>query len=175
MKSLTNIFLVGPMGAGKSTVGHLLANILKMIHIDSDNEIEVHTGVTIPLIFEYEGEVGFRKREQIVIAELTQCHNIVLSTGGGVVLDADNRNCLKNYGYVIYLQASVTNLLERTAHSDNRPLLQTKNPRKRLEAILLERHPLYTAVADVTIETGYRTIRQVVRAILNHLEQEGKI
>ncbi len=172
MNSLTNIFIVGPMGVGKSTIGHLLANILKMTHIDSDNEIEEHTGATIPLIFEYEGEVGFRKREQIVIAELTKCHNIVLSTGGGVVLDANNRQCLKNRGYVIYLQASVSNLLERTAHSHNRPLLQTKNRREQLKTILLERHPLYTDVADVTIETGYRTIRQVVKTVLNHLEKE---
>jgi shikimate kinase len=172
---MNNIFLVGSMGAGKSTIGHLLANLLKMTHLDSDNEIEKYTGATIPLIFEYEGEAGFRKREQEVIALLTEYNNIVLSTGGGVVLNADNRQHLKNRGYVIYLHASVDKLLERTAHSHSRPLLQTENRRERLETILWQRHPLYTEVANVTIETGHRTIRQVVRAVLKHLKKVEKI
>jgi shikimate kinase len=171
MKTPPNIFLVGPMGVGKTTIGHLLAEILNLTFIDSDHEIEARSGVKIPLIFEFEGELGFRRREMAIIAELTKFHNIVLSTGGGVVLNADNREHLQNRGYVIYLQASVDNLLERTAHSHDRPLLQTSNPRKKLQTLLKERHPLYTEVADTVIKTDRRSIRQVVRAILKHLKE----
>ncbi|HID98999.1 MAG TPA: shikimate kinase AroK [Thiotrichaceae bacterium] len=171
LTNLTNIFLVGPMGVGKTTIGHRVADILERTFIDSDHEIEERTGATIPLIFEYEGESGFRKREQAIIAELTAHQNIVLSTGGGVVLNAHNRHHLHSRGYVIYLQASVEDLLERTAHCRHRPLLQTENPRERLETLLKERHSLYTAVADITIETGHRTIRQVVKAVLRHLKK----
>jgi shikimate kinase len=167
----TNIFLVGPMGVGKTTVGHQIAEILERTFIDSDHEIEERTGATIPLIFEYEGESGFRKREKAIIAELTTHQNIVLSTGGGVVLNADNRHYLHSRGYVIYLQASVDQLLERTAHCRHRPLLQTENPRERLETLLKERHPLYTEVADITVDTGHRTVRQVIKAVLKHLKK----
>lgn len=164
-----NIFLIGPMGVGKSTVGRHLAEILHQNFIDSDHEIETRTGVTIPLIFEYEGEIGFRKREQEVITDLANLNNIILSTGGGVVLNSENRSLLKKRGYVIYLYADVDDLLERTANNTNRPLLKTCNPRSKLEMLLKQRHPLYTEIADVTIETGNRTILQVVTAILNHL------
>lgn len=166
-----NIFLIGPMGVGKSTVGRHLAEILHQNFIDSDNEIETRTGVTIPLIFEYEGENGFRKREQEVITDLANLNNMILSTGGGVVLNAENRRLLKNHGYVIYLHAEVDDLLERTANNNNRPLLKTGNPRAKLETLLKQRHPLYTEIADVTIETGNRTIQQVVTAVLNHLRE----
>jgi shikimate kinase len=169
---LTNIFLIGPMGVGKTTIGQLLAKALYMSFIDSDEEIEKRAGVSIPLIFEYEGEAGFRRRERAAIAELTTRHEIILSTGGGVVLDINNRKYLQNRGYVIYLHASVDELLERTAQSHDRPLLQTENPRERLETILKERHPLYTAVADATIGTGQRNIRQVLKAVLTHLQCE---
>lgn len=171
MSTFGNIFLVGPMGVGKTTIGRQLAERLALTFIDSDREIEERTGVEIPLIFEYEGEAGFRKREKAIIAELTELNNIILSTGGGVVLDADNRQYLQSRGHVIYLHASVDKLLERTAHNRNRPLLQTDNPLERLEKIMSERHSLYNAVADVTIETGHRTIRQVVKAVLKHLQK----
>ncbi|MEN8219120.1 MAG: shikimate kinase AroK [Pseudomonadota bacterium] len=171
MSRLTNIFLVGPMGVGKTTIAHQLAERLNLTFIDSDHEIEKHTGVTIPWIFEYEGEAGFRKRERAMIAELTALDNIILSTGGGVVLSASNRKHLQSRGYVIYLHASVDNLLERTAHSYNRPLLQTSDRREKLESLFNERHPLYTQTADVTIETGQRSIRQVVKAVLKHLQK----
>ncbi len=168
---INNIFLVGPMGVGKTTIAHHVAEIRNLTFVDSDHEIEQRSGATIPLIFEYEGEAGFRKREREIIADLTKRHNIILSTGGGVVLDANNRKHLDSRGYVIYLQASVDELLKRTAHSYNRPLLRTKNPRLKLETLLNERHPLYEEVADVTIETGHRSIRQVVKAVLKQLNK----
>jgi shikimate kinase len=166
-----NIFLIGPMGVGKTTIGHHISETLEMTFLDSDLEIEKHTGVSIPLIFEYEGEGGFRKRERAMIAELTAQNNIVLSTGGGVVLNADNRKHLQSRGHVIYLTATVDDLLERTAHSHNRPLLQTENPRQRLETLIEQRHPLYTEVADVIFDTSNRSIRQVVKMVLEHLQQ----
>jgi shikimate kinase len=159
------------MGVGKTTIAHHLTEILKLTFIDSDHEIEKQSGATIPLIFEYEGEAGFRKRERAIIAELTALDNIILSTGGGVVLSASNRQHLQNRGYVIYLHASVDDLLERTAHSRNRPLLQTSDRREKLETLFKIRHPLYTQVADVTIETGQRSIRQVVKAVLKHVQK----
>jgi len=168
MNKLNNIFLVGLMGVGKTTIARLLANNLHKDFIDSDHEIEKNAGSTIPWIFEYEGEAGFRQREQAIIAKLTAQSNIILSTGGGVVLNADNCEYLQSRGYVIYLRASVNDLLARTAHSSNRPLLKT-NPRKKLTTLFKERHPLYQAVADVTIETGGRSIRQVVAIVLKHL------
>lgn len=167
----SNIFLVGPMGVGKTTIGRQLAYLLKMSFKDSDQEIEERTGVTIPLIFELEGETGFRKREQKVIAELTAAPKLVLSTGGGVVLDATNRGYLRNRGFVVYLCAPVDELLERTAHCRHRPLLQTENPRDRLAQILREREPLYREVADAVIDTGQCTIRQVVRAVVRRLQK----
>lgn len=166
-----NIFIVGPMGVGKSTISRHIAEILNKTFLDSDHEIEKRSGAKIPLIFEYEGESGFRKREQAVIDDLTANQNIVLSTGGGVVLDAENRKHLQSRGYVIYLHAGIDDLLKRTAHSYNRPLLQTANRREKLELLLLERHPLYQSVADVTIETTHRSIRQVIKIVLKHLKK----
>ncbi len=166
-----NIFLVGPMGVGKTTIGRHIAEELGLTFMDSDREIEERTGVEIPLIFEFEGEPGFRKREQAIIEELTALSNIILSTGGGVILNAENCYHLKTKGYTIYLHASVAHLLERTAHSRNRPLLQTENPQAKLEQLMTERHPLYQSVAHATIETGHRTIRQVVKAVLKHLKR----
>ncbi|MFK5970952.1 MAG: shikimate kinase [Candidatus Marithrix sp.] len=166
-----NIFLVGPMGVGKTTIGHYLSNNLKLEFIDSDHEIEKQAGVTIPMIFEFESEIGFRRRERAVINELTRQNNIVLSTGGGVVLDTNNRQYLKKRGYVIYLYASVDELLERTSHNHNRPLLQTGNPREKITSLLEERHPLYEMTADSTIDTTQKSIRQVIKLILGHLEK----
>ena len=166
-----NIFIVGPMGVGKSTISRHIAEILDKTFLDSDHEIEKRSGAKISLIFEYEGESGFRKREQAVINDLTAKQNIVLSTGGGVVLNAENRKHLQTRGYVIYLHAAIDELLKRTAHSYNRPLLQTPNRREKLEKLVLERHPLYQSIADVTIETGHRSIRQVIKIVLKHLKK----
>ena len=169
MKRPDNFFLVGLMGAGKSSVGRQLANILHKDFIDSDAEIEHRTGVDIPLIFELEGEAGFRQRESRVIEDLTQQHDIVLATGGGVVLDARNREALKNRGFVIYLQASVEQLFERTARDRRRPLLQTGDPRARLTELLQQREPLYEEIADLIVNTDRRSVRQVVDEIRDQI------
>ncbi len=169
MKATSNIFLVGPMGAGKSTIGRRLAQLLGLEFVDSDKEIEERTGATIALIFELEGEAGFRAREQAVIAALTRRRNIVLATGGGAVLDPDNRRCLSQRGVVIYLSASVDEQLDRTRQDDNRPLLQTADPRGRLATLLAARDPLYREIADFIVPTDGRHVKQVVNHILRCL------
>lgn len=161
-----NIFLVGLMGAGKTTVGRLLAKHFNMQFFDTDYEIEQRTGVKIPTIFEVEGEDGFRKREMAVIEELTKFQGIVLATGGGAVLLQENRENLKKNGTVIYLRASVQELWRRTRNDKSRPLLQTDDPRAKLERLFEERNPLYNAVASVVIETG----GQPVAVLVQHLE-----
>ncbi len=164
------IFLVGPMGAGKTTVGRRLAQTLRQDFVDSDHEIEQRAGARIPLIFELEGEAGFRSREKAIIAELTQRPAIVLATGGGAVLNADNRRCLVARGFVVYLQASVDEQLRRTRLDHNRPLLQTADPHTRLSQLIEQRDPLYREVADCIISTEDQPIKQVVRAILHQLD-----
>lgn len=169
MQSTGNIFLVGPMGAGKSTVGRKLAQTLHWEFVDSDQEIEDRTGASIPLIFELEGEAGFRAREKAVIAELTARRNIVLATGGGAVLDPDNRRCLSGRGIVIYLSATVDEQLERVSQDDHRPLLHTADPRGRLAELLAAREPLYRQIADFIVPTDRRHVKQVVSHILRCL------
>ncbi len=159
------------MGAGKSTIGRRLAQTLKLEFIDSDKEIEQRAGANIPWIFDKEGELGFRAREKAIIADLSQHSGIVLATGGGAVLDLDNRCCLKKGGQVIYLSTSVDEQLRRTRRSTHRPLLQTPDPRSTLEALLEARDPLYREVADLIIDTDRRYIRQVVKLILQRLGQ----
>ncbi len=154
------------MGAGKTTIGRQLAKALGYEFVDSDHELEARTGASIPLIFDVEGEAGFRKREKQVLDELTQRQGIVLATGGGAVLDADNRAHLGARGVVIYLRAEVDQLLARTAKDRNRPLLQTENPRARLEELLRGRDPLYRDIADYVIDTGGRSARHAERDIL---------
>ena len=166
-----SFFLVGPMGAGKSTIGRQLARVLHKDFYDSDREIEQRTGVDIPLIFEVEGESGFRKREREIIEYLTRKRGIVLATGGGSVLDPDNRRNLSNRGQVIYLCTSVDQQLRRTAHSRNRPLLRTEDPRTRLEELLATRDPLYREIADMVIETDGCRVQDVVRQIQQGSDQ----
>jgi shikimate kinase len=161
----SNIFLVGPMGSGKTTLGRQLGRHLDRTFYDSDHELEHRTGARIALIFEIEGEAGFRRREKKLIEELTQLQNIVLATGGGAVLDEDNRRCLKQRGFVVYLRAPVTRLFARTHRDHSRPLLQTENPYSKLEEIVEQRDPLYRQVADLITDTDHRTIRQVVEEI----------
>lgn len=169
MADTGNIFLIGLMGAGKTTIGRQLAQSLGKQFIDSDHEIEARTGVNIPLIFELEGESGFREREAAVIDELTARDNVVLATGGGAVLREENREHLKQRGTVIYLQATVDQLLERTRKDKNRPLLQTEDPRARLSTLLQEREPLYLELADLVVTTGQGSIRSLVEAIRQKL------
>lgn len=153
MAQKSNIFLIGPMGAGKTTVGKRLAKLKGMRFLDSDHEIEQRTGVDIGFIFEKEGEAGFRRRERDMIAELTQETGLVLATGGGAVLDPDNRRDLSARGFVVYLCTPVNQQVERTRYSKNRPLLQVDNPRERLEQLMAERDPLYRETADMVINT----------------------
>ncbi len=165
-----NIILVGLMGAGKTTVGKLLARHLNKIFIDSDHEIERRTGVNIPLIFELEGEAGFRERESIVIAELCQQRDLVLATGGGAVLREENRRNLQNGGTVVYLRAQVRDLWQRTRHDRNRPLLQTADPRAKLQELFAQRDPIYRGMADIIMDTGDQSVHGLVR----QLEQKLK-
>ncbi|MFM8331251.1 MAG: shikimate kinase AroK [Candidatus Methylumidiphilus sp.] len=166
MKYNGNIFLVGPMGAGKTTIGRLLAKSLDMQFYDSDKEIEQRTGVSIPMIFEYEGESGFRRREAEAIADLTALSAIVLATGGGSVVLAENREILRQRGFVVYLQCAVDKQFERTQKDGNRPLLNTENPIARLEELFSARAPLYHEVADLIVDTGQHSSRSAVRQIL---------
>jgi shikimate kinase len=170
MKTPGSLFLTGPMGAGKSTIGRQLSRQLRMTFYDSDREIENRTGVDIPLIFELEGEQGFRKRERLVIDELTSLPDIVLATGGGAILDADNRKHMAERGLVIYLHASVNQQLARTKHDRNRPLLQTDNPRQRLGDLMQLRDPLYREIADLVIDTDGKRVMAVVNQIIRKLK-----
>ncbi|HHJ12178.1 MAG TPA: shikimate kinase AroK [Chromatiales bacterium] len=171
MASRPSIFLVGPMGAGKTTIGRQLAQALGRPFHDSDREIERRTGVDIPTIFEYEGEEGFREREAAVIEELTRLPEIVLATGGGSVLRPENRHALAGRGLVVYLKTPVSLQLARTAHDRNRPLLQTEDPEARLRALYEQRDPLYREVADLTLDTGRLSVRQIVRRIEDRLNR----
>jgi shikimate kinase len=158
-----NIIFVGPMGAGKTTIGRQIAKAMGRDFYDSDKEIENRTGATIPLIFELEKEEGFRVRESAMIKELLSKDNdIVLATGGGAVLSEKNRKFMAKHGFVIYLCAPLEQLVRRTARDKNRPLLQTKNPKKTIEDLLAIRDPLYREVADLVFETDGFTVRQVV-------------
>ncbi|WP_303906413.1 shikimate kinase AroK [Thiohalomonas denitrificans] len=175
MAKSRNVFLVGPMGAGKTTIGRQLAEVLGKSFKDSDHEIVRRTGARIPLIFEIEGEEGFRRREQDVIDALTAEKDLVLATGGGAVLKPENRAHLSGRGTVFYLFGSIDQLLRRTRRDRNRPLLQTDNPRARLEALMAERDPLYREVADAVIYTDERSVRSVVKEIVaryRHMEKE---
>lgn len=167
---MSNIILVGPMGAGKSTIGRLLAKELRLPFRDSDKEIEQRTGASIPLIFDVEGELGFREREHAAIKDICQMRGVVLATGGGAVLRQDNRQLLRASGRVIYLCTSVEQQLDRTSRDRNRPLLQTANPREILTSLMAVRDPLYREVADIIILTDERPPRLVVVEILGQLQ-----
>lgn len=167
-----SIFLIGPMGAGKSTVGRCLAELLHKDFQDTDHEIEARTGAAIPLIFEIEGEAGFRKRESAVLDELTQQRNTVLATGGGVVLAEENRRRLRARGVVVYLQAPLDTLVKRTRHDRHRPLLQTDDRRGALANILTAREPLYRETAHIVVETTTRAPMTVAREIVKKLKEQ---
>ncbi|MGH8751085.1 MAG: shikimate kinase [Burkholderiales bacterium] len=164
-----NIFLVGLMGAGKTTVGKLLARRFDKNFQDSDHEIEHRTGVKIPVIFEIEGEAGFRRREHALLQELAVQSNIVLATGGGIVLDPANRQTLRNNGTVIYLRAAPSELWQRTRHDKNRPLLQTADPLTKLKELFTERDPLYREVAHLVVDTSRQSVRTLAKQLEDRL------
>jgi len=174
MQQAGNVYLVGMMGAGKTTVGRTLARRLKLRFVDSDQEIEARCGVKIPVIFEIEGEAGFRAREAQALAELTQLHGIVLATGGGVVLNEENRRLLAAHGTVIYLRATPEHLYERVRQDRNRPLLATGDPLSRLRELYRERDPLYRAVADLVVDTGRQSVQVLARGLLEQLGARWK-
>jgi 3-dehydroquinate synthase len=164
-----NIVLVGMMGAGKTTVGRMLAKQLGKTFIDSDEEIQKRTGVKVSHIFDVEGEEGFRQRESCVLQDLVKLDNIVLATGGGAVLKPDNREVLQKNGVVIYLKSGVHDLWQRTRHDHNRPLLQTANPRARLQELFEQRDPIYTAVADHIIHTGKQSVQILIARLIKKI------
>lgn len=165
-----NIFMVGMMGAGKTTVGRILAQRLHKAFHDTDHAIEARTGVRVAMIFDVEGETGFRKREVEVVEELTALENIVLATGGGVILDPRNRKYLSERGCVVYLHALPKELWQRTRHDRKRPLLRTEDPRARLEELYRFRDPLYREVADLVVDTGRQSVNSLVTQLLGLLE-----
>ena len=169
MQKQKNYFLIGPMGAGKSTIGKYLAKALNKQFYDSDQEIETRTGASVAWIFDVEGEDGFRRREESVISELTQLQGIVLATGGGSVLSPIVRNVLAANGAVIYLKASIEQQHSRTLRDRKRPLLQTTNVRDVLEAFEVEYSPLYQELADWTFSTEERSVRAVAEEILHFI------
>lgn len=170
MNPSPNLFLVGPMGAGKSTIGRRLASRFGLPFIDLDEEIERRNGVAIPLIFELEGEPGFRQRESRLLDEVTQQRGVVLATGGGAVLSADNRQLLRERGFVVYLAATVAQQISRLARDTKRPLLQTPDRRQRLEHMAILRNPLYEEVADMIVPGSHAVVSQTSRHIAQRLE-----
>lgn len=169
MKHPRNIFLIGPMGAGKSAVGRYLARTLHLSFVDSDDEIESRTGVDIAFIFEKEGEQGFRKREAAVIDDLSKIDGVVLATGGGAVVDPENRSRLGGRGYVVYLYTSVDEQVSRTQRGRKRPMLENDDPRGTLEALLAKRDPLYREIADLIVETDGRKVKSVANEIIEQI------
>lgn len=171
MKQSENIYLVGLMGAGKTTVGRQLARLLQLPFYDSDKAIEERTGVDIPTIFEFEGEEGFRNREQKMIAQLSELKGIVLATGGGAILRQENRDLLTKNGFVVYLHCDVNKLLERTRRDSNRPLLDTADPKARLETLFEIREPFYKACADLIVDTGTMQSKDAVTYIFDRYKE----
>ena len=169
-----NVFLIGMMGAGKSTIGRLLARRLRLRFLDSDHEIEARCGVKIPVVFELEGEAGFREREQQVIGELTALDGVVLATGGGVVLSEDNRRLLAQRGTVVYLRARPEDLYRRVRHDRNRPLLANGDPLARLRQLHAQRDALYASIAHLVVDSGAQSVQALARELLDKLEERWK-
>jgi shikimate kinase len=165
MLSKQNIFLIGPMGSGKTAVGRQLARLFRFTFHDSDSDIEAKTGVDIAFIFEKEGEAGFRAREKESIERLTRLESIVLATGGGAVIDADNRRALADRGVVVYLKTSVDQQIARTRHARHRPLLNDNDPQRTLAALMAHRAQLYAEIADITVSTDGRRVQLVAEEL----------
>jgi shikimate kinase len=169
MSKVQNVFLIGPMGAGKSAVGRQLARLLHMNFMDSDDEVESRTGVDIPFIFEKEGEDGFRKREAKVIDDLSKMEGLVMATGGGAVIDPQNRSVLGARGFVVYLYTTVEQQLARTQKGRERPLLESGDRKEILDQLMAERESMYRDIADLVVETDGRKVKAVANEILERL------
>ena len=167
-----NIILIGPMGSGKTSTGKMLAKEMGYVFLDTDEEVTKRTGVSIAYIFDVEGEEGFRKRECLALKECLNDNNTILSTGGGIVLSKENRDLLQDRGTVVYLQTSIRFQVKRTASTNNRPLLQNKDPEETLDKLMLTRAPLYEEIADITIMTDNKSLqemsKEIQRAINEH-------
>ena len=167
-----NIILIGPMGSGKTSTGRMLAKEMGYVFADTDEEVTKRTGVSIAYIFDVEGEEGFRKRECLALKECLNDNNTILSTGGGIVLSKENRDLLQDRGTVVYLQTSIRFQVKRTASTNNRPLLQNKDPEETLEKLMLTRTPLYEEIADIIIITDNKSLqemsKEIQRAINEH-------
>jgi shikimate kinase len=170
-----NLILVGMMGSGKTTMGRALARQLGKDFVDSDEEIIKRTGVTVPHIFDVEGESGFRLRETAAIKDLAARDNLVLATGGGAVLAEENRTALQQNGIVIYLKAGVHDLWQRTRHDRNRPLLQTKDPHGRLTELFQERDPLYQQVSDIVVQSGKQSVNVLMQQLIEKIDTYRKV
>jgi len=170
----SNIFLVGMMGAGKTTLGRALAARMKREFVDTDRLLVDRTGVPVATVFEIEGEDGFRRRESAVLREVCEQEALVVATGGGIVLSEENRRVMRESGTVIYLRARVESLWERTRHDSNRPLLATPNPREKLAELLNQREPLYREVAHITVDSGPQSATTLVNRVLAALRAESK-
>jgi shikimate kinase len=171
MAAIRNIFLIGPMGSGKSAVGRHLARLFHLTFYDSDADIEAKTGVDISFIFEKEGEAGFRTREKESIERLTRLESIVLATGGGAVIEAENRRVLAERGIVVYLETSIEQQLERTRHARHRPLLNDTDPEEKLKELMLRRAALYAEIANITVSTDGRRVQLVAEEIQQELRR----
>lgn len=165
-----NLILVGMMGSGKTTMGRILARHLGKVFVDSDEEIIKRTGVTIPHIFDVEGEAGFRLRETAAIRDLVRRDNTVLATGGGAVLAEENRALMQQNGIVVYLKANVHDLWQRTRHDRNRPLLQTSDPLEKLTELFQQRDPLYQQVSDIVVQSGKQSVHMLMQHLLEEIE-----
>ena len=169
-----NIILIGPMGSGKSTIGNIIAQRLHREFQDSDHFIEKRTGVDIARIFDVEGEQGFRDRESNALSELLSENDRVIATGGGSVLRQQNQQLLKQKGYIVFLDTSINQQMQRLRRDKKRPLLQTENPRERLELLLAERRPIYLNLADLAVKTDKRMARRLAADIINQLPDNIK-
>jgi shikimate kinase len=169
----TRVFLIGPMGAGKTTLGRQLAQILALDFYDTDHEIQARTGVDVPTIFEFEGEAGFRRRERAVLADLATLPDVVIATGGGIVLDPDNRRLMSESGLVVYLHCLPSQQFQRTRRDRSRPLLQTADPLARLTELFQQRDPLYRSIADLVVSTETRATNAVIRQIVAAVRDPG--